>query len=49
MSERMEELVDAIAVCIVGCEGRRNTDRALAVLEVIEEHGWRLVPPEEGK
>lgn len=46
MSEDMDNLIDAIATSIVGCQGRTNRDRAKAVLAVIEEQGWRV---ERGK
>jgi hypothetical protein len=47
MSDEMDELIDAIAECIVACQGRTNRDRAKAVLAEIEAQGWRLEPPKE--
>lgn len=47
MSDDMDQLIDAIAECIVACQGRVNRDRAKAVLAVIEELGWSLEPPKE--
>jgi hypothetical protein len=48
MTQRMDRLIDAIAECIVACQGRVNRNRAKAVLAVIEAEGWSLVPPKEG-
>jgi hypothetical protein len=47
MTQRMDRLIDALATCIVACQGRTNRDRAKAVLAEIEAQGWRLVPPKE--
>ena len=47
MSDAMDRLLDALASCIVGCQGRTNRERAKAVLAESEAQGWRLVPPEE--
>jgi hypothetical protein len=49
MTERatLDELIDAIALCIVARQGLPNRDRAKWVLEEIEAQGWRLVPKEE--
>jgi hypothetical protein len=46
MTQRMDRLIDAIAECIVACQGRVNRDRAKAVLAEIEAQGWRLVREE---
>jgi hypothetical protein len=43
----MDRLVEAIALSIVGCQGRTNRERAKAVLAEIKAQGWRLVPPKE--
>lgn len=47
MSDDMDRLIDAIALCIVARQGLPNRDRAKAVLAVIEEEGWSLDPPKE--
>ena len=44
MTQRMDQLIDAISECIVACQGRVNRDRAKAVLAVIEARGWAVVP-----
>ncbi len=43
----LEKLGEALERCIVGCQGRRNAERAQAVLDVIKEQGWTLIPPKE--
>ena len=47
MSEQMDRLIDALATCIVACQGRTNRERAKAVLAEIEAQGWHLEPPKE--
>jgi hypothetical protein len=47
MSDKLDELIDALALCIVAYQGKTNRDRAKAVLAEIEAQGWRLVPPKE--
>lgn len=40
----LEKLGEALETCIVACAGRRNSERAQAVLDVIREQGWAVVP-----
>lgn len=47
MSTTLDELIDAIAECIVARQGHTNRDRAKFVLAEIEAQGWTLEPPKE--
>jgi hypothetical protein len=47
MSDKLDELIDALALCIVAYQGKTNRDRAKCVLAEIEARGWGLVPPKE--
>jgi hypothetical protein len=44
MSDAMDRLLDALASCIVGYQGKPNRERARLVLAEIEAQEWRLVP-----